>query len=69
MESIEYLQSELKAAGPGAWDAIAKQISRSTGRRVTYHSLRQIAYGQRPNLGSVIRDALTEHFKSQKVEA
>ena len=69
MEStIEYLQLELKAAGPSAWEGIAAEISKQTGRRVTFHSLRQIAYGQRPNLGSVKRDALTAYFK-RKAEA
>jgi hypothetical protein len=73
MEStIEYLQRKLKEAGPGEWPVIAEKVSREleTGHKVTFHTLRKIAYGERPNLGSIKGDALRSYFhKRDKARA
>lgn len=71
MEStIEYLQRKLKEAGPGSWEDIAKAVSNDLEDpyKVTFHTLRKIAYGERPNLGTIKGDALCSYFhKREKV--
>jgi hypothetical protein len=78
MEStIEYLQRELRAAGPGAWDEIAEKVTKNLARqgltedrhKVTRITLRKIAYGERSNLGTVKSDALRAYFQREKARA
>jgi hypothetical protein len=67
MESIiDYLQRKLKDAGPTRWEAIASVVSDSLPEGVkqplSFHSLRKIAYGERPNLGTLKGEALRDFF-------
>lgn len=68
MESIiDYLQRKLKEAGPTRWEAIAATVSDGLPEGVkplSYHSLRKIAYGERPNLGTMKGEALRDFFLS-----
>jgi hypothetical protein len=69
MEStIEYLQRKLKEAGPSTWPAIASVVNKGLEERyrVSRHTLRKIAYGDRPNLGSVKGDALRAYFQKRE---
>lgn len=65
MEStIEYLQRKLKEAGSGEWGSIAERVSKDLDEKhqITFHTLRKIAYGERPNLGTIKSDALRAFF-------
>ena len=72
MEStIDYLRRKLKEAGPGAWEDIARTVNEGLdeAHHVTFHTLRKIAYGERPNLGMVKGDALKGYFVSREAKA
>lgn len=66
--TIEYLQRKLKEAGPSSWDGIADTVNKALDdrHRVTFHTLRKIAYGERPNLGSIKGDALRAYFQKRE---
>lgn len=68
MEStIDYLQRKLKEVGSGEWESIARDVKRrNPNANVTFHTLRKIAYGERPNLGTMKADALREHFRRRE---
>lgn len=66
MESIiDFLQRKLKDAGPSRWEAIAAIVSEclpADMKPLSFHSLRKIAYGERPNLGTIKGEALRDYF-------
>jgi hypothetical protein len=68
MEStIDYLKRKLIEVGPSEWQAIAKDVDDSNpGVKVTRHTLRKIAYGERPNLGTQKADALRAYFQGKE---
>lgn len=69
--TIEYLQRKLKEVGSEEWGSIAEKVSKQLDAKhqVTFHSLRKIAYGERPNLGTIKSDALRAYFlKREKAE-
>jgi hypothetical protein len=70
MEStMEYLQRKLKEAGADEWESIAKNVAKELGGpkpKVTFHTLRKIYYGERPNLGTAKADALRAYFQKRE---
>lgn len=68
MESIiDYLKRKLKEAGPARWEAIAILVSEGVDLekdKLTYHSLRKIAYGDRQNPGLQDAQRLIDFFHS-----
>lgn len=67
MEStMEYLQRKLKEAGPDEWESIAAKVAKDGDVKVTFHTLRKIYYGERPNLGTAKADALRAYFQKRE---
>jgi hypothetical protein len=68
METIEdTLKRRLKGAGIAKWESIADAVNAKLEKedRVTFNSLRKIAYGERPNLGLKVAQALLDFFAEQ----
>lgn len=61
---LPYLQGRLKEAGPQAWPALVDALNAKlpADKHLTTHSLRKIAYGDRPNPGLAHVQALLDHF-------
>lgn len=66
MESIaDTLKRRMKEeVGASRWEPLAEILNErlDPDDRVTYHSLRKIAYGERPNLGLKVAQALLDFF-------
>jgi len=72
MESTtEYLQRKLKEAGPSSWEDIARKVNKGLDPKyhISRHTLRKIAYGDRPNLGSLKGDAIRAYFQRNEAQA
>jgi hypothetical protein len=65
---MDYLRRKLGEAGADGWGAIAEKVSRDLDPkyRVTFHTLRKIYYGERPNLGTAKSDALRSYFQKRE---
>lgn len=63
-----YLKRKLKEATPSAWPAIAESANAflPDDKKLTMHSLRKIAYGDRDNPGLQQVQALLDHFNAQQ---
>lgn len=63
---LPYLQRKLKEATPSAWPAIAEAANAAlpAEKKLTLHSLRKIAYGDRDNPGLQQVQALLDHFQA-----
>jgi hypothetical protein len=64
---IDYLKRSLKAAGARRWEAIAVEVNKTLPARdppikLTAHTLRKIAYGDRDNLGLLVTQSLVDYF-------
>jgi hypothetical protein len=61
---IDYLKRRLKEAKPAAWPEIAAAVSEllPEEKRISEHTLRKIAYGDRENPGLQQVQALLDHF-------
>jgi len=63
---LSIIRERLKAAGASQWPGIAESASAAAGlvgdRRITSHSLRKLAYGDRDNPGMQHVQALCDHF-------
>jgi len=70
---LSIIRERLKAAGASQWPGIAESASAAAGlagdRRITSHSLRKLAYGDRDNPGMQHVQALCDHFGITAVEA
>lgn len=66
---LTFLQRRLKEATPGAWPSIAESANAflPDDKKLTIHSLRKIAYGDRENPGLQQVQALLDHFNAQEV--
>lgn len=66
MDILAYLRGRLKEIGPAGWPAVVDAANaRLTGEhdpKVTVHSLRKIAYGDRDNPGLKQVQALLDHL-------
>ena len=65
---MEYLRRKVTEAGQDRWEDIAKAVSANIpeDQRITFHTLRKIFYGERPNLGTIKADALRAYFKKRE---
>ena len=63
---IDYLKRSITSAGPRRWAAIAEDVSKEwpPEKKLSFHSLRKIAYGERDNLGLKVGQALLDYFQA-----
>lgn len=64
---IDYLRRKLKDAGQARWTGIADAINAAIPDerdRMTFHSLRKIAYGDRDNPGLKDAQVILDYFRA-----